>query len=147
MKEWTYEPPTIDDLNDEEEFDQLAIVKLPQSSKPDLGVVRCAIAQPIPSTDWRRTAILTTNILINDKPYKVLIDSGSCVNAIFRSTVNRTRLAAVPHPKPYHVSWIDTTSLSISEQCQVPLKMAGYQEEIWCDVISMDVGSIILRRP
>ena len=25
--------------------------------------------------------------------------------------------------------------------------MAGYQEEIWCDVISMDVGSIILGRP
>ena len=25
--------------------------------------------------------------------------------------------------------------------------MAGYQDEIWCDVISMDVGSIILERP
>ena len=25
--------------------------------------------------------------------------------------------------------------------------MAKYQEEIWCDVISMDVGSIILGRP
>ena len=48
VQEWMYEPPTIDDLNDEEEFDQLAIVKLPQSSKPDLGVIRCAIAQPVP---------------------------------------------------------------------------------------------------
>ena len=51
------------------------------------------------------------------------------------------------HPKPYKVFWIDTTSLSITEQCQVPLKMAGYQDDIWCDVISMDVGSIILGRP
>ena len=25
--------------------------------------------------------------------------------------------------------------------------MAGYQDDIWCDVISMDVGSIILGRP
>ena len=51
------------------------------------------------------------------------------------------------HPKPYKVSWIDTTSLSITEQCQVPLKMAGYHDNIWFDVISMDVDSIILGRP
>ena len=25
--------------------------------------------------------------------------------------------------------------------------MIGYQDDIWCDVISMDVGSIILGRP
>ena len=104
LQELMYDPPTLDDLNDEEKFDQLAIVKLPQPLKLDLGVVRCAIAQPLPLNDWRRTVILTMNILINDKPYKVLIDSGSCVNAISRSTINRTGLAAVPHPKPYQVS-------------------------------------------
>ena len=31
-------PPTIDDV-DEEEFDQLAMIKLSQPSKPDLRVV------------------------------------------------------------------------------------------------------------
>ena len=32
VQEWTYGPPTLDDLNDEEEFDQLAMVKLRHSS-------------------------------------------------------------------------------------------------------------------
>ena len=104
LQELTYDPPTLDDLNEEEEFDQLAIIKFFQPLKLYLGVVRCVIAQPVPANDRRRTAILTMNVLINDKPYKVLIDSGSCINAISRSTINRTGLAAVPHPKPYHVS-------------------------------------------
>ena len=29
VQELTYDPPTLEDLHDEEEFDQLAIVKLP----------------------------------------------------------------------------------------------------------------------
>ena len=37
--------------------------------------------------------------------------------------------------------------MSIKERCEVPLHIAGTRSEIWCDVISMDVGSIILGRP
>ena len=132
MQEHTYDPPTLEDVDEEEEFDQLAMITHPHQVQPDLGVVRCAIAHPVPTDDWRRTAILTTNILINDKPCKILIDSGSCVNAISRNTINRTGLKPVQHPKPYKVSWIDTTLLSITEQCQVSLKMVGYQDNIWC---------------
>ena len=45
------------------------------------------------------------------------------------------------------MSWIDFTSLPIKEHCKVPLHVAGTRSEIWCDVISIDVGSIILGRP
>ena len=91
-------------MDEKEEFDQLEMIKLPQPPTSDLGVVRCAIAQLVLSDDWHRTAILTTNILINDKPCKILIDSGSCVNAISRNTINQIGLKLVPHPKPYNVS-------------------------------------------
>ena len=70
-----YDPPTLEDVDEEEEFNQLAMIRLSQPTLPDLEVVRCAIAQPVPTDDWRRTAILTTNILINDKTCKILIDS------------------------------------------------------------------------
>ena len=56
-------------------------------------------------------------------------------------------LKAVPHPHPYKVSWVDSTSLSIIERCLVPLQLVGYRDKIWCDIIAMDVGSIILGRP
>ena len=102
--EETYDPPTIEDVEEEEEYDQLAMIKLSQPSKLNLGVVRCDIAQPLPSYDWRRTSILTTTILINDKTCKILINSESCVNAISRNTVNRKGLKPVQYPKPYKVS-------------------------------------------
>ena len=89
LQEQTYDPPTLENIDEEEEFDQLAMIKLPQPTLPDLGVVRCAIAQPVPTDDWHRTALLTTNILLNDKPCKILIDSASCVNAISRNTINK----------------------------------------------------------
>ena len=152
-----HEPPSIEEVFEEEEQEEpVGVIKsslpviVPNEVRPDqvqVSVVRCALAQPQPTTDWRRTAILSTNILINGKPCKILIDSGSCVNAISRGTIGRTGLQAMPHPKPYRVSWIDTTSLSINEQCLVPIQFTGYKEQIWCDVISMDVGSIILGRP
>ena len=51
------------------------------------------------------------------------------------------------HTLDHIMSWIDSTSLAIKERCKVPLHIAGTRSEIWCDVISMDVGSIILGRP
>ena len=51
IHEETYNPPTIDDVEEEEEYDQLAMIKLFQPSKPDLGVLRCVIAQSLPSDD------------------------------------------------------------------------------------------------
>ena len=125
----------------------LSISPVKEWDCPQLNVVRCALAQPKPADDWRRTTILQTLILINDKVCKVIIDSGSCINAISQNTVARTMLKAVPHPHPYKVSWVDSTFLSITERCLVPLQLVGYKDKIWCDIIAMDVGSIILGRP
>ena len=53
----------------------------------------------------------------------------------------------IPHPNPYKFSWVDTSSISIKERCVVPLQFLTYKAEIWCDIIPMDVGHIILGRP
>ena len=130
IEEETFDPQFDEDVGEKIDYEQKDMIKLLTPVKPDLGVVRCAITQPKVSDDWRRIAILTTNVMINDKPCKILIDSGSYVNAISRNTVNRTGLRSIQHPKTYKVSWIDTTSLSITEQCQVPLQLAGYKYKI-----------------
>ena len=52
-----------------------------------------------------------------------------------------------PHPNPYKVSWVDTSSIAIKERCVVPFQFLNYKAEIWCDIIPMDVGHIILGRP
>ena len=112
-----------------------------------LGVVMCGLSQSKPTDDWRRTSLLRTIIMINKVPCKVILDSGSCINAISHQTVIKTGLKLVPHPQPLKVSWINTNSLQISDRCLVPIHIAGYEDNIWCDVVNMDVGSIILGRP
>uniref|UniRef100_A0A2N9GME3 Reverse transcriptase n=1 Tax=Fagus sylvatica TaxID=28930 RepID=A0A2N9GME3_FAGSY len=56
-------------------------------------------------------------------------------------------LKLVPHPNPYKVSWVDTTSIPIKERCLVSIQFLTYKDDIWCDVLPMDVGHIILGRP
>ncbi|XP_072993886.1 LOW QUALITY PROTEIN: uncharacterized protein [Typha latifolia] len=45
------------------------------------------------------------------------------------------------------VSWINSITLEIKERCLVPNEFTTYKDKIWCDVLTMDVGQIILRRP
>ena len=88
-----------------------------------LGVVRCILTQSKEQEDWRRTNILHTFIKIGEKVCKIIIDSGSCVNAISASSVKTLGLTPVPHPIPYKVSWIDSTSIPIKLRCQVLIQL------------------------
>ena len=78
---------------------------------------------------------------------KVIINSRSCINAISTGTVTRLGLTPVDHPSPYRVSWVDSTSIPIHLRCLVSLQFHAYREDIWCDVLPMEVESVILGRP
>ncbi|KAG2717127.1 hypothetical protein I3760_03G158600 [Carya illinoinensis] len=114
---------------------------------PRLSVVRCTLTQSKDDDDWRRHAIFHAYIKINNKGCKVIADSGSCINAVSVTTVSRLGLQSVPHPQPYSVSWVDTSSIAVKERCLVPLQFLEYKEHIWCDVIPMDVSHVILGWP
>ena len=133
-----------DELLEDEPIDVLGT---PYHDDVHLGVVRCVLTCPQVSDDWRRTTIFHTYSRMSGKVCKVIIDSGSCINAISTGTVTRLGLTPVDHPAPYRVSWVDTTSIPIRTRCLVPLQLHTYREEIWCDVLPMEVGSIILGRP
>ncbi|XP_078440850.1 zinc knuckle (CCHC-type) family protein [Wolffia australiana] len=81
------------------------------------------------------------------RTYKLIVDSGSCVNAIFEDTARKLGLTLVLHPTPYNVSWIDASTLPVRMQCYVPLKMSTYDEQVLYDVLPPKIGSIILGRP
>ena len=78
---------------------------------------------------------------------KVIIDSGSCINAVSSKLVSLLGLKLVAHPKPYKVSWVDDSSITIKDRCLVPIHILSYKAQISCDVIPMDVGHIILGQP
>jgi hypothetical protein len=93
-------------------------------------VVCCALAQPKETDEWQRTAIFHTNIKCGDKSCKVIIDSGSCINAVSSSTVSRLGLNSVLHPNPYSVSWVDTSSIDVIKRCLVPIQFLDYKDGI-----------------
>jgi len=53
-------------------------------------------------------------------------------------------LKDVPHPRQYKVSWINSTALHVKQQYLVPTDFELYKDRIWCNVVTMDVGQIIL---
>ena len=103
-----YEPNPDDfqDLDDEEDESNLlgCVRSISLQSKTfKLNIVRCALTQSRGTEDWRRTTIFYTYIKCGDTRCKIIIDSGSCINAIFSGSISRLGLKSVPHPKPYSV--------------------------------------------
>ena len=93
------------------------------------------------------TTIFSTFTKIADTVIKVLVDSGSGINAAAAASVLALGLAPEVHPLPYKAMWINDLSLAVTHRCLVPLRVGGYGAEIWCDVLPMGVGSILLGRP
>jgi len=81
-----------------------------------------------------------------DNLEEIIYDSGSYVNALASGMVTKFELKTVPHPQSYKVSWVNFTSIDVKEMCLVLIQFATYSDKIWCDVVTMDVGHIILGR-
>ena len=61
-----------------------------------LGVVRYALTQPEKTKDWRRTVIFHTYIKYKDKGCKIIIDNGSCINAVSSNIIDHLDLNKFP---------------------------------------------------
>ena len=85
---------------------------------------------------------------ISDKNRQAIIDSGSwsCVNAIASSMVTKVELKVVSHPRPYKLSWVNST-YDVKERYFFPdIQFVTYSDKIWCDVVTIDNGHIILGK-
>jgi len=88
-----------------------------------INVIRCTLTQHNETDDWCRTTIFHTWMKIDDKNYKIIVDSGSCINAVSSKLVSMIGLEAVPHPCPYKVSWVNTTSIEVNERFLVLVRL------------------------
>ena len=97
--------------------------------------------------DPLRSSIFSTFTKIGSTVVKILVDSGSVMNAVAAASVHALDLHPRLHPRPYKAMWINEASLAVTKRCIVPLKVAGYREDVWCDILPMGVGSVLLGRP
>jgi len=112
-----------------------------------LFVVRRVPSQLAKKDDWRKSATFHMFTKFGDKNYKVIVDSGSYINAILFRLCEHLGLEVVPHPHLFKVSWIDSTILEVKQQYLVSVNFNHYKDNIWCDVINMNVSRVILGRP
>ena len=73
--------------------------------------------------------------------------SGSSINAISERALKQLGHPFKKHPTPYKVSWVTNSSLPIDKRCLVDIRILSYEDQVWLDVVPMDIGSIILGRP
>ena len=88
-------------------------------------VVRCALT-PQEDGDWLRAAIFHTYLKCNEWSCKLIIDSGSCTNVVYSGTIAHLGLKAEPHPRLFRISWLGSTSISVTHRCFVPLQFYSY---------------------
>ncbi|KAJ8433984.1 hypothetical protein Cgig2_012677 [Carnegiea gigantea] len=85
-----------------------------------LAVMRCFLS----STDcnsWKCTAISKTKMLYGGKILYFVIDNGNSLNVISKCGVKGLNLKKIPYSTAIRVAWVDKTSLTIFEKCEVPL--------------------------
>jgi hypothetical protein len=76
------------------------------------------------------------------------VDSGSTDNLVSTEMVEKLELETTDHPKPYKVSWLQKGhQVNVTKQCLVDIKIGGYNDNILCDVIPMDVCHLLVGRP
>ena len=102
-----------------------------------LLVVGRILATPNQDEDWKHTSIFQTMICCGIDARMLIIDGGSDINVVSEATVERLKLPMEPHPKPYKVAWINSTSILVTKQCLIPISHGRYNDSIWCDIIPM----------
>jgi len=94
----------------------------------------------------QREAIFYTRCTIRGKVCSLIIDRGSCTNVASKTLVDKLRLPTMSHPSCYTIQWLNQGKcIQISSKCLVSLSIRkGYEDEIWCDVITMDAYHVLL---
>jgi hypothetical protein len=78
----------------------------------------------------------------------MIIDGGSTDNLVSLEMVEKLSLEMFVHPTPYKVTWLHKGHhILVNEQCKIKFKIGNYQDEVLCDVITMDVCHVLLGRP
>ena len=94
-----------EDSGDEEPTsDDIGLNCINQTLSTHFFVVSCVPSQPTEEDDWRKSVTFPMFTKIDNKNCKVIMDYGSCINAILSKSLKNLGIKAVLHPHPFKVS-------------------------------------------
>ncbi|XP_074297308.1 uncharacterized protein LOC141628014 [Silene latifolia] len=137
--------------NDEdEEHDEVHthIVESSYDTYKEMFVVRNLHIQSTPIEKEQREQIFHARCKVHGKTCNLIIDSGSCTNAVATELVDSFKLETRNHHKPYMLHWLNENSgIKVKKQALLSFVMGPYEDEVWCDVLPMSACHILLGRP
>ena len=80
-----------------------------------LLVVRRILSAPNQEEDWKCNSIFKTIVRCGTEAWMLIIDGNSDMNVVSEAPVERLKLPTEPHPKPYKVVWINSTSILVTK--------------------------------
>ncbi|KAI4310483.1 hypothetical protein MLD38_035459 [Melastoma candidum] len=132
----------VDPIWDVEEIEEY-------SDEGELLVVRKALSVTPAREENQRESIFHTRCTVEGKVCLVIVDSGSCTNAVSRTMVKKLKLPIEAHPQPYRLQWLNNEiDVRVTQRARIPLSVGkSYKDEVVCDVIPMDACHLLLGRP
>jgi len=101
-----------------------------------------------PFDETQRENIFHTRYLINNKLCFMIIDWGSCGNVASTRVVEKLGLPTISHTKPYKIKWLsEEGEIMVNKQVLITFSFGKYNDEVLCDVVSMEATHVLLRRP
>jgi hypothetical protein len=78
----------------------------------------------------------------------MIIDGGSCNNLASSDMVDKLALTTKPHPRPYHVQWLNNSGKAkVTKLVRLNFAIGPYHDVVECDVAPMQSCHILLGRP
>ncbi|XP_074305230.1 uncharacterized protein LOC141640277 [Silene latifolia] len=137
--------------NDEDEEDDEVhthIVEPSYDTDKEMFVVRNLHIQSTPIEMEQREQIFHARCKVHGKTCNLIIDSGSCTNAVATELVDSFKLETRNHHKPYMLHWLnENNGIKVKKQALISFVMGPYKDEVWCDVLPMSACHILLGRP
>src|SRR6266498_6002714 len=85
------------------------------------------------------------SFVVNDRAIHVLIDDSSCNNLASEDIVQRLGLDTTTLPQPYAITWLNPgAKVQVTRMVRVPISIGSYHDHVDCDVVPMDVCSLLL---
>ncbi|XP_060190640.1 uncharacterized protein LOC132619902 [Lycium barbarum] len=85
---------------------------------------------------------------IMDKVCSLIIDGGSCMNAISQFLVESMKFPTDKHTSRYKLQWFNECGkMRVNKQAIIKFGIGKYQDEILCDVMPMQACHLLLGRP
>ncbi|KAG7558942.1 Retrotransposon gag domain [Arabidopsis thaliana x Arabidopsis arenosa] len=139
----------VEVIYDEDDTDDVLVEELEADSGPLLMLRRSCLAPRSQSEPPQRHNLFHSRCTIGGKVCTFIIDSGSCENVIAESAVKKLSISDEPHPVPYKLAWLQKgNDVNVTRRALVAFSIGeAYKDQLYCDVVPMDVCHLLLGRP